>query len=312
MIRFSSGKHMNPKRYLVYAIGEILLIVLGILLALYIDKLNSDYQYTRKIDENIHRVYQELEQNLSLAEVSISKLQVKDSLIHLFMKDSVEKSDYTKSLDFPGLIINSGNLVLEDDAFQNLIHLNVSDNTYKDSLISDLKSLYSMNEKVKSLNERIFDFIEGILTDDVKIYGKLAYEGIVDEDLIDYFLHSKEYKSDVIRYTVLSIRNQLKRFQIYYAKGRGIYGHISQTYDLPNHFAQHTDPENLKEYVGSYLTLGPTDCLDIRIENDSVFLLLPATPTYIWKSMRIIVCTWTMGNWDTLYPSLAMIPLRRK
>ena len=306
MKRFSlgSGQQMKAKNYLLYALGEILLIVAGILLALYINKLNSDHQYTRKIDENINRAYHELEKNLSLTEVSIAKLQDKDSLIHLFMKDSLVKDDYTKSRDFSGLIINSGNLFLEDDAFQNLLQLNVSDNTYRDALISDLKSLYSMNEKIKSMNERMSNFVEGILTDNVKDYGKFAYSGVVDENLIEYYLNSEEYKSNVIKYSVLAIRNQLKRFQIFYAKGRGIYQEISRTYDLPDHFAQYYEPEYLQEYVGSYLTSSPTDSLHLSIENDSVFLSISRNPNLhlvSYENARLYVDNGQLGYFVSFF-----------
>ncbi|MEL7271360.1 MAG: hypothetical protein AAGL34_17445 [Bacteroidota bacterium] len=49
-LRFSTLKNGNVKRYLVYAIGEIILIVLGILIALNFDaKKESDYKTLREI-----------------------------------------------------------------------------------------------------------------------------------------------------------------------------------------------------------------------------------------------------------------------
>ena len=49
-LRFSTLKNGNVKRYLVYAIGEIILIVLGILIALNFDaKKESDHKTLREI-----------------------------------------------------------------------------------------------------------------------------------------------------------------------------------------------------------------------------------------------------------------------
>lgn len=275
---FHSGKQQTVKEYILYALGEVFLIVLGILLAMYINDLNTDYQYNRKVDENIKRVYHELENNLKTLGSKIETFQVKDSLIHLFMADSVVREDYTHSRGFTGLIINTNNFLLEEDAVQNLLQLNVSDNTYRDELISDLKSLYAMRDKIKANNDKMADFVYGILTKEIETYGKFAYSGVIDEKLLDYFLTSKTYKAKVIEYSVIAIRNQLKRYQTFYARGRGIYEEISRVYGFANHFAKYADPSLLKDYMGTYPTSSPADSLYIRIQNDSIFLDTPGFP----------------------------------
>ncbi|MEM6806287.1 MAG: hypothetical protein AAF696_33120, partial [Bacteroidota bacterium] len=112
---------MKAKGYIVYALGEILLIVLGILLAMYINKLNEDYQYRKKIDKNLNRVYTELEKNLEKTGSAIASLQAKDSLINLFMNNQLTKRHYKENVFLSALIFNSHTLEIEEDAFHNLI-----------------------------------------------------------------------------------------------------------------------------------------------------------------------------------------------
>ena len=272
----NANSQIRTKRYLVYACGEVFLIVVGILLAMYINKLNQDYQYRRKIDNNLNRVYTELEKNLQKTGRAIAAFQTKDSLIHRFMNDSLEKSDYRENVLLPALIINSQTLELEDEAYQNLIQLNISDNKYQDTLISNLKGVYSLNTKIKMLNDKLSDFVYNLLLNPkTNVYDQFAYEGTVSDALIDYFLTSEEYRSDVIRYSTLAIRNQLRRYQNFYTAALGVYKKISVQYDLPNLFASYTDEKTTTTFTGTYSTGQDSVTLGIAYEKDSILLTIP-------------------------------------
>lgn len=302
---FNSTQTRSKKEYLLYAFGEVFLIVIGILLAMYINNLNQDYQYRKKIDKNIQRVFIELEKNLNKTGKLIEVLQRKDSLIYLYMSDSLEKSDYLDNIEFAVLVINANNLRLEDEAYHNLIQLNTSDNKYKDELISDLKGLYREHPRVNLLNEKMSDFVLKILSENVDSYGDLAYKGIVDEGLIDYCLTSKEYKSHVTQYAVLAIRNQLKRYQNLYVQGIGIYTQIAQQYDWGNNFAKFSDKKILTKLIGSYVDSAATDSLHIKVEHDSVFLSVPNNPRLHlvpFAENRLFLDNGHLGYFVSFYP----------
>jgi len=302
---FNSTPTRSTKGYLLYALGEVFLIVLGILLAMYINNLNQDYQYRKKIDKNINRVFIELEKNLSKTGKVIDALQRKDSLIYLYMSDSLEKIDYFNNMELAVLVINANNLRLEDEAYHNLIQLNISDNTYKDELISDLKGLYRLHPKVDLLNEKMSDFVVKILSENVDSYGDLAYKGIIDENLIDYCLTSKKYKSHVTQYAVLAIRNQLKRYQNLYALGIGIYTQIAEQYDLGNNFDKYSEEKILTKLIGSYGDSSATEGLHIKVEHDSVFLSVPNNPRLHlvpFAENRLFLDNGQLGYFVSFYP----------
>ncbi|MBK7870782.1 MAG: hypothetical protein IPJ74_08895 [Saprospiraceae bacterium] len=62
------------RKYLVYAIGEILLVVIGILIALQINTLNNDRIDRKKEKETIKAIYNELEANRQYLE-TLKKLK---------------------------------------------------------------------------------------------------------------------------------------------------------------------------------------------------------------------------------------------
>ncbi|MEO0582055.1 MAG: hypothetical protein AAF135_07535, partial [Bacteroidota bacterium] len=266
----------KTKKYLTYAIGEVFLIVVGILLAMYINKLNQDYQYRKKIDNNLNRVYTELETNLQKTGRTIAAFQAKDSLIHRFMNDSLKKSDYKENPLLAALIFNSLTLELEEEAYQNLVQLNISDNTYQDTLISSLKEVYSLNTKIKVLNDKSSDFVYNLLLNqNTDVYDRFSYDGTLSDELIHHFLTSKKYRSDVSKYTSLAIGNQLRRYQIFYTAALGVYQKLSEQYGLPNVFESYIDAQIIPQFTGTYSTGQDSTSFDIVYQNDSILLVAP-------------------------------------
>lgn len=274
-IKRSSILNKKTKRYLLYALGEILLIVVGILLALYINNRNTNKQYKDTIDNNIIRVYYELEKNIEKAKSVISRLERKDSLIYLVMNDSLEKKDYTESGELATLILNSNSLEIEDKSYQNLIQLNISDNRYNEELITELTELYSSNKKINELNQRMRNFINDksipLIIENADSYGDLIYRSRIEDDLIDYYLTSKGYKSNVSFYGVVAIRNQLWEVEDFYRKAIGVYNQIGEQYELNVENFSAFNKEVGAEYGGLYYNERHQDTLKIIFKNDSLF-----------------------------------------
>ena len=142
------------KNKLLNAIGEIVLIVVGILLALYIDNWNAGVQNKRAVDSNFQRVYHELENNIAESKHHIKGLYNKDSLIHLVLNDGVKSEDYFSDINLGYLTLNYLNLNLDDKAYQNLMQLDLSDDSYKEHLLFQLKDLNTLNEGITSNNNK--------------------------------------------------------------------------------------------------------------------------------------------------------------
>lgn len=66
----------RSSRYLRYAIGEIVLVVLGILIALQINNWNEDRIEQRQITEYAHALIKDLERDLVMAEVIAAEIDL--------------------------------------------------------------------------------------------------------------------------------------------------------------------------------------------------------------------------------------------
>lgn len=262
-------------RYFLYIIVEFSLIVLGILVAIYINNNNANNQYKKQIDNNLLRVYSELEYNIKETKEAILKIREKDSLIYLVMNDSIKPEMYYNDLNLAYLILFFHNLNLEDKSYQNLLSISVSDNRYKEELLSSLKDLYSMNKNIEQINDRMSTFVYDkslpLLAQNTKSFGDLTYKGHVKEDVVEYFTNSDEYKSYVSQYAIIAIKNQLRYNQNFLKKAYKISSEIAQEYNLDNEYLILQDTL-ISQYSGSYLNSQSADTLTIKLANDSLIL----------------------------------------
>ena len=82
------------KRYLIYAIGEILLVVLGILIALQINNWNEERKNVFYIESLLVSIESELINNIQLANEALSGYTENDSFANLVVDDAVTRNDY--------------------------------------------------------------------------------------------------------------------------------------------------------------------------------------------------------------------------
>ena len=73
-IRQSLITENKPGKYLKYALGEIILVVIGILIALQINNWNEQRKIENKGKEYIHEIYKELKIELSNIDLILNSL----------------------------------------------------------------------------------------------------------------------------------------------------------------------------------------------------------------------------------------------
>lgn len=87
----------KPSKYLRYAIGEIFLVIIGILIALYINNKNEIRKNENKFLSNLLLVHKELENNIQGTTSNLNYYLKKDTLIYSIMADTLTVEEYTNS-----------------------------------------------------------------------------------------------------------------------------------------------------------------------------------------------------------------------
>lgn len=145
----------KSSKYLKYAIGEILLVVIGILIALWINNLNDKRKIDSSILNNIVRIENEILGNQKQIEkVFEYHKMVRDTIKHVSIPINFENIE-----DKFGFWRGHQIFRLQDAAFQTLIQSGVSQNIDAE-LLEDLNTLYSnqtfYNDLSKSVTQGLY------------------------------------------------------------------------------------------------------------------------------------------------------------
>lgn len=92
----------NPKKYLIYALGEIFLVVIGILLALQINTWNSNNNDRKSERDYLSQLRSELKEDIENLETEKKKLQAQlpaiNDLLIVLNQEKIDSSTFNKSV----------------------------------------------------------------------------------------------------------------------------------------------------------------------------------------------------------------------
>ena len=93
-------------KYLLYAIGEIILVVIGILIALQINNANEIRKSEERTKELLINVQKELLMNIERADDVIAVYRDKDSIIYKVLNKKATYNDYKSNRKYAELTIS--------------------------------------------------------------------------------------------------------------------------------------------------------------------------------------------------------------
>ena len=199
--------------YLLYAVGEIILVMIGILLAVQIDEWNEGIQTEKRIENILKEIQVDLSTDIEFAIEVLAWYNRKDSLIRLALAGELSYDDYKNdhsrnSIRY--LTFGADHFKIHDNGYKKLMaHSDNLDVKYQ-NLLSLLNEMYVYQKyEVDKFDERM-----DVLTDE--FYDNASrnipnFHSIrlpeVDDELINYFLHDPYYKNELLNYQNSAIRS---------------------------------------------------------------------------------------------------------
>jgi len=167
-------------KYLKYAIGEIVLVVIGILIALQINNLNEKRKENKLSQEYLVGINNDLKKDIKNVDRILQDKIIAISLIYSI--DDVFKNEYHRPDKYPSFFSK-----LDTTQIKSLFHRGVSFRSIRgtyNSLISDGKSGYIKNRELfqeiqeiyEELNQRIASVYEGLKVMESKIFWAYPYQ----------------------------------------------------------------------------------------------------------------------------------------
>ena len=179
-------------KYLKYAVGEIVLVVLGILIALYINNQNEQRKEQEKFDQILVEVEKELIHNISWARGTIENFSRIDAV---FLQILVDKEGCERPALYWNVFSVGRPPSIEDDFYQKLLQLN--DLSLEQETILD--QLTHLSRTVHYTSERWDQIIEIQNTREKKLgeydwYDQYLWKEFNDYRILDFVTNDPEYR----------------------------------------------------------------------------------------------------------------------
>jgi len=284
-IRKSLIMENKTSKYLKYAIGEILLVVVGILIALQVNNWNEERLKQKAIHSALIQIQNELLGDLEESYDLTSYLEYKDSLIEKVLKNKVTEQDYKTKRDLRFLIRNNSGLTLNRDGFTGLMNIIDESKFEHQDLLARLKELYIDDNHVFDLSQDWFNNnVHEYNNELMKNYWWASYsDPLIDslsQEELKYLLYDPMYKNRVARYRNLGIGNLNDDNYWLQVSMAHLYGSISEI------TGERTDNKTIASYfqsppdsiyapfLGTYTRADGTS-LRLFVERDSLKLQYP-------------------------------------
>ena len=243
-------------KYLKYAIGEIILVVLGILIALYINNENEKKKELQRFNEDLMNVEFELQYNIMMSKFYIDVLARADSAYLKLFIDSVEIKDYSYYNNV--LTRWRPDWVSREESYEKLDR-NFKYGDIRDSILGQLKFLYKAEEQrvkhaelqlLNNINENSQKF------ESYDWYISWRFDNMLDSQIIDFFKNDPDYLKLAAKNFGLNSYYRATA-QNYYNSAKGIGKSILKYRDGNNlmysdSMLYEINPNEFKHYVGKY------------------------------------------------------------
>ena len=286
-------------KYFKYALGEIVLVVVGILIALQINLKSQEKTNRNNIESILKSAFTNLENDISHPiNTYIEGFNIKDSIGNLILSKTLSLDDYEDNTpQFGGGLRN--HLIYEFEPFQfqsqayDRLMANI-ENIPEDyvPIVNLLQDVYS--KEVPVVNEVALELKNFI--DEIEDKYQNSYEWYSNADSIHfkqkvaYMISDPLYLNDVKRHQ--KIADHLKRhlialkMQISIAYSR-IHDQLNYNHPFPDSMEKLYFPtqEELNEYAGIYSNSGGSDIIlkanDYYLSNGSSFKLVKANNKFV-------------------------------
>ena len=270
-------------KYLLYAIGEIVLVVVGILIALYINNRNQKQQELKKIDAILAEVMDEIELNIEETNKLMKFYKEKDSMAAIVLSSGKHFKPFNQEVinEKSARILWALPTVTEqvfftDKAFVNLTNnANLIPEKYKNTY-TKLYELYIRNQtSVMALNEEMRN--NGISNvkerEQFEWYSHTSSE-LNNEGFIDYVLNDYRYKNKVRIVLTDGINRHLKSAVKYRDKALTCFNELKTLLNKSDKNTRNKINQNTIEFVlGKWKTTGPVNIIfEVYLEEDRLFV----------------------------------------
>ena len=202
------GKFIN---YIKYAVGEIFLVVIGILIAVSINNWNENRKQQQLFLTILKNIEDDMKSDTLIFYQTKDDFRKGDSIFKRILDNKMTREDYINCERCANIINAHAPLSFKSKGFEMLKGYVDNQNEAKDSLASDILMFYS---QVTDLSQLINEHIKNDVSGNLK-YWKENHdwfylnheERIKNEDFLNYVVNSTDFKNRVAVQRILVVKN---------------------------------------------------------------------------------------------------------
>ena len=287
-IRWRLAANNQFFKYSRYAIGEIVLVVIGILIALYINNWNEKRKEREKFDKALIEVEKELISNIKLCRRSMQDYVGIDSLVNRVLHDKLSLDDYRKDslLSLSAFLRTYPGFNVRNQEFSKLQEISGEFEGERDTIKNHLIEVYvDAVWGVEAYDDRMMELNNDILASYKDKDWYIDWLGFrsMNEGMVDFFLNDVNHRNNVALYAKEGLKTHHGFMDAFEKKARKSYFEIHKY--LYSNGLKHSDSilftsnvEDFDHYVGTYETewysfpmIGMSrDSVEIKIINSNL------------------------------------------
>ena len=286
-IRWRLARDNQFLKYSRYAIGEIVLVVIGILIALYINNWNEQRKEREKFDQVLIEVERELISNIEEARTILGDLNYMDSISNRVFFDSLKLNDYKKESNLELNRLGEWLVVftIDSDSYNKLVEISENINEDQNAAIEGLNELYGRTwDFIQLCNQTTFSAQIKLkeLAMNKPWYSEVQL-GRYSDDAFQYYAQDPNHKNLVTEFINWQIGNLVFYVNQFETDGRASYVRIHEY--LKKTYPEHSEPErfqynaeDFRPLIGTYVHFWNSagvekfaDSLVLSIERDTLF-----------------------------------------
>ncbi|MEM9544848.1 MAG: DUF6090 family protein [Bacteroidota bacterium] len=205
MLRSRGPKSKNESsketlEFFKYAIREIILVVIGILIAVSINNWNEHRKNKNELRNIFIMVKEDIQNDITeINEVLTWYEKIKPTFAQV-LKDSISREDYLQNQTIAYLILGYPEISFDQRGFKLLSDYNESHNDYSDTLVQNIVDFYTERMLEIQVDEKLRagDFEDNFnhWKTGHEWWAEYIYDKKIDR-FLDYALYSKDYKNRV-------------------------------------------------------------------------------------------------------------------
>ncbi|MAD97148.1 MAG: hypothetical protein CMB99_07480 [Flavobacteriaceae bacterium] len=219
-------------KYLLYAFGEIILVVIGILIALQINNWNESKKNHEKVDKLLVKIQKDIKTDITEIKDLVSFYNKKDSIIKLVLNNQIPRKEYEVQSDHLHLLIFDMEFVRpKKESYSNLIRNQDIIPPEYDFLLEDLTILYNDLYSYIQNREEVFEKRTSKFRDylfENHDWFSMQKPRHKNSERIDFLMTNVRYKGMVEAYRTDGIHNYMRISQAYADKAMTVYEKINK------------------------------------------------------------------------------------